>query len=496
MKTRRQLLSPSVARRLAVLCAVVFIASTSTATAAPAPTRTPTRVGFCGSAGVTCTPTATATFTPTPTHAEPPTPTPTAAVGTGSAASCNDTALNTALAVAGLVTFDCGSDPVTIDISTGTGAKTITADTTIDGGGLVTISGGDRVAQMFTVASPFRVNFTVKNLTITKGAFALDCPDRGGLPCQITGSIANGLYGSLIVTNSTFTGNGGFGIANGGTLTVTNSTFADNLGGISNTIGTLAVTNSTFISNTDGGFDGGGIFNGNGAGTLTVTNSTFIGNSGGITNAGNATAWLRNTVLASNTSSEGGQNCAGVTDGGHNLDDGTSCGFSTANGSQSNTDPQFDPAGLQDNGGPTETVALCTGAGVPAGCTAASPAWGTGDQSLCTVAPVNNVDQRGLARAQGCPPFRCSIGAYEPFATTPICAGDCDQNGHVTVDELIKGVNIVLGATAVTVDGCWEFICDDGSPDVHCLVRAVGEALDDVCIAILPIIFEGCPGIG
>jgi hypothetical protein len=41
-----------------------------------------------------------------------------------------------------------------------------------------------------------------------------------------------------------------------------------------------------------------------------------------------------------------------VTDGGHNLDDGTSCDFTTANASPSNTDPQLDPAGLQPNGGP------------------------------------------------------------------------------------------------------------------------------------------------
>jgi hypothetical protein len=43
-----------------------------------------------------------------------------------------------------LVTFNCGG-PATIDISTGTGTKTIAADTTIDGAGLITISGGDSV---------------------------------------------------------------------------------------------------------------------------------------------------------------------------------------------------------------------------------------------------------------------------------------------------------------------------------------------------------------
>jgi hypothetical protein len=396
--------------------------------------------------------------------------------------------------------------PATIDVST----KTIDVDTTVDGGELITFTGGNG-ATVLSVNSG--VNFTVENLTVANGRGSVEAAGgivngtfTGGGSLIVTncifdsnngfvgaiysyggsvtitssiftdnhgadvGAIFNG-SGSLTITNSAFTNNGsdrGGGIANGGTLIVTTSTFTGNSsgaggfgGGIYN-LGTLTVANSTFTANHvvgPAGVEqyglGGGILNG---GTLTVTNSTFTGNvgenfSGGIY-TGDGPTVLRNTIVASNFG-----NCTGtITDGGHNLDDGTSCGFSTANGSQSNTDPQFDPAGLQDNGGPTETVALCTGAGVPAGCTAASPAWGAGDQSICAVAPVNSVDQRGLARAQGCPPFRCSIGAYEPFATTPICAGDCDRNGHVTVDELIKGVNIVLGTTAV--DDCLEFLCD------------------------------------
>ena len=55
-------------------------------------------------------------------------------VGTGTAETCTDAALNTALAGGGLVTFNCGG-PATIDISAGTGTKTIAADTTINGGG-------------------------------------------------------------------------------------------------------------------------------------------------------------------------------------------------------------------------------------------------------------------------------------------------------------------------------------------------------------------------
>ncbi len=41
----------------------------------------------------------------------------------------------------------------------------------------------------------------------------------------------------------------------------------------------------------------------------------------------------------------------------------------------------------------------------------------------------------------------CSIGAYEADATLPACIGDCNESGGVTVDELVRGVNILLGAT-------------------------------------------------
>ncbi len=118
MKVCAHVLTPSVARWIAGLCTALFVAS------APSTAR---------AAGV---------------------------VGTGIADTCTDAALNTALAGGGLVTFDCGG-PVTIDISTGTGNKMIAADTTIDGGGLITISGGNLVG-VFSVNSG--VKFTVKNL--------------------------------------------------------------------------------------------------------------------------------------------------------------------------------------------------------------------------------------------------------------------------------------------------------------------------------------------
>jgi hypothetical protein len=374
-------------------------------------------------------------------------------VGTGTAASCTDADLNAALAGGGLVTFNCGPDPVTIDISKGTGTKTISADTTIDGGGLITISGGNAV-RVFSIncgtISDCGVNVTVENLTIANG----HCPGAPG---------GGGIYNtgrSLIVTNSTFTGNScpvGGAIANfngSGSLTVTNSTFADNVGivgidsigaGIYNDAGVVTVANSTFTGNGSSVApgQGGGIYND--TGSLTVSNSTFTGNSasmgGGIFCAYGSQAVLRNTIVA-NGPSGCAVNGLGNTDGGHNLDEGTSCGFSTTNGSVSNTDAQLDPAGLENNGGPTQTVALCTAVGVPAGCTAKSPAIDAGDQAVCAAAPVNGLDQRGFVRHT-----QCSIGAYEAGAVAPppMCAGDCNQDGKVTVDGIITLAGIALG---------------------------------------------------
>jgi hypothetical protein len=273
-----------------------------------------------------------------------PTPTPGAVVGTGTAGGCTGAALDAALAGGGLVTFDYGPAPVTVDISTGTGTKTIGADTIIDCGGLVTLSGENNSVVFFGSAG---VNFTVENLTIPNGGYS-----RSG-----------GRY---------------------------------------------------FHLNVVGVGPGGRIFNTSGAAAL-----------------------LRNTIVANNPSGGNG-NCSGsITDGGHNLDDGTTCGFSTANGSVSNRDPLLDPAGLADNGGPTKTVALCTAGDIPAGCSAASPAIDTDDQAVCDAAPVSNRDQRGFVRP-GAAQANRSIGAYEADAQATALNATADPSDRSCRDTTQK----------------------------------------------------------
>src|SRR5262249_46109553 len=235
---------------------------------------------------------------------------------------------------------------------------------------------------------------TVINSTFTANR-AIDSGDGG--------AISNG-SGVLKVTDSTFTGNGaienggGSGIFNDSTATISGSTFAGNSatqGGGGYNSRMASITNSTFTANSapsDAACDtnpcrGGALANT--GGQVTITNTTFKDNrapseaGSNLSNSGlNGMVSVINTIVATG-------DCDGsITDGGHNIEDGTSCGFSAAHGSFNNTNPQLDPAGLKNNGGPTQTIGLEAG----------SPAINAGDENICATGPVMNIDQRGFVR--------------------------------------------------------------------------------------------------
>lgn len=247
--------------------------------------------------------------------------------------------------------------------------------------------------------------------------------------------------GALIVNFGTFSdyaeAYGGGIYNNGGTVTVSNSTFSENRtedasgGAIANVQGDMTITNCTF-SNNDAYGDGGAIAN---LETLTVSNSTFSDNlsdsgGGGISNSGtltliNSTLYGNNALLGSGIINDGTLNIKNTLlakngypgnctefepaiSGGYNLSDDTSCNFSGI-GDKNNTPAGLDPRGLQNNGGPTQTIALLR----------TSPAVNAIPLSpinYCTLAngvtPVAT-DQRGVIRPQL---QKCDIGAYE-FAT-------------------------------------------------------------------------------
>ncbi len=74
----------------------------------------------------------------------------------------------------------------------------------------------------------------------------------------------------------------------------------------------------------------------------------------------------------------------------------------------------------------------------------------------------------------GALPFLLVLAAVSPTAA---CVGDCDANDEVTVDEVVTGVNIALGAIAIDV--CERFDANgDNEVTVDEILRAVSAALD------------------
>jgi CSLREA domain-containing protein len=302
------------------------------------------------------------------------------------------------------------------------------------------------------------------------------------------------VYGPLTITQSTVSANGtGIGgTGGGGGLGGNGSQGGGGRGGGGGTGGGVllgytqpsspfSLTNSTIASNSTGHGGNGGVPSGagglGGAGggvwisdAGTIVYATIAQNhtgSGGFLGGGGAQArdggggglWIQssqptasaaNTVFASNTVPGGAQNCASnppgsVADGGHNL----SFPDSTCPGS--NGDPALGP--LQDNGGPTQTMAL-------GGASAAL------DQIPSGTASCPAGDQRGVSRPYP-PGGLCDIGAFElgqpstPQRTLTVTTSgtgsgtvtgsgiDCGGAGHTDCSEPVAdGTTIALSATS------------------------------------------------
>ena len=299
----------------------------------------------------------------------------------------------------------------------------------------------------------------------------------------VTGAFGGGIWngGTLNVTDSTVSGNSslneaGGGIANVGTATITDSTLSDNTapgagggiynedsdaavsvigstlsgnstdswgGGIGNQ-GTASVTDST-LSGNSASENGGGIAN---DGTLDVTHGTLSGNTTAAGEGGGIAIWDASTAMVVATimaNSGSGLDCAhpgtgGVlTDGGYNLDDDGSCKFSGT--SFSDTGAGLDPAGLQYNGGPTETIALKSGSAAIDHVTLASDCAGS--------------DQRGVAW-----PTPCDIGAVgapmtTATTTTTTLSGGGQSGASMSVPEntAVRDTATLSGANASTATG-------------------------------------------
>ncbi|MFN8459987.1 MAG: hypothetical protein U0401_35945, partial [Anaerolineae bacterium] len=202
-------------------------------------------------------------------------------VGNGTRASCNEAALDAELGDYSneTIIFNCGG-PTTIVIGT---TKSISRNLTINGGGDITLSGGNQ-ARVFRVETG--ANLTLQNLTVANG--------RVHRPSDSTGTIE-----------------AGGGLFNLGTVNLQNvilsSNEADQGGGIHNS-GNLYITDHSKLSgNTATIKDGGAIYN---DGALALADSTIGGNKaaggGGILNWGSGQVEISKSIIANNQAVNGG----------------------------------------------------------------------------------------------------------------------------------------------------------------------------------------------
>ncbi len=220
-----------------------------------------------------------ALLTPVPSYAASPAPHERGpvhrVVGHGTPASCTAAAFRKAVARGGTITFDCGPSPVTIimdrqaEVHNDASRKVV-----IDGGGLVTLSGGGKSRILYQNTCDQRLTWTtshcqdqatpklvLRHLTFTRG--------------DSTGSREEG-------------GGGGAVFVRGGRLTVVDSTFTRNrcdktgpdLGGAA--IRVLDQHRDRPVKITRSTFTGGRCSNGAALSSIgvswTVTDSVFRGN--------------------------------------------------------------------------------------------------------------------------------------------------------------------------------------------------------------------------
>jgi hypothetical protein len=339
--------------------------------------------------------------------------------------------------------------------------STISGNTAIFNGGGILNFGGPMTISNSTISGNtagsfgggIAINTLGSMLTIT------NCTISGNTSGEEAGGIA--ADGPVIINYSTISGNssryGGGGIRVGDRLTLTNCTLSGNStgefgGGAIRNLGVTSITNSTITGNSASSA-GGGLYNDNySASTLSITSSTISANTAG-TGGGLFTdqrpVSVTNTLVARNGASSSPDVSGTLTSQGHNLigiGDGGS-GFLSTDlvGTTANPiDPKLGP--LQNNGGPTQTMALLPG----------SPAIDAGDNAF-TPGPY---DQRG----PGFPRIIhgvIDIGAFEVQAvaltvqcsvTTPVLAPPNHQLVNVGLSVQVSDPNATISVQVFAND--------------------------------------------
>jgi hypothetical protein len=238
---------------------------------------------------------------------------PTTVIGSGAAASCTGDALVAAVAKGGVITFNCGPDPVTIVLTSTAKVFNNTAPKlVIDGGNKVTLSGGAKIRILYMSTCDAAqvyppgpgdcntnpgVQLVVQNITFVDGN-SKDIPDG---------------------TNNA--GGGGAIYAQGGSLKVVNARFFNNVcADLGSDLGGGAIRKLDYL-----------VAPGLGPGRpVWVVNSTFGGgptygnscaNGGALSSIG--VSWnILNTLLSNNTAVGHGANSGQGGNGGAIYNDG------------------------------------------------------------------------------------------------------------------------------------------------------------------------------
>jgi hypothetical protein len=281
-----------------------------------------------------------------------------------------------------------------------------------------------------------------------RGVGAVVCSGGGGiwnsgtltiLNSAVSGSTADwgaGVYNrdALTLTGSTISGNSA-GFDGGGLFerlalietTVTDNAAGQSGGGVANEAGMLQVTHSTLSGNTAASA-GGGIFNPGGA-AAELVNTTVSGNNAGSTGGAVYTGgelFLLSSTIAGNDASSAAAiyvpenvasgpgwitnaliegECVGppFNSGGYNVESpGDSCGFDQT--TDLPAQDQLNLGRLEDNGGPTKTIALLENSVAIDRIPEADCVDGGGE-------PLTT-DQRGEPRPAG-GSSSCDVGAFE-----------------------------------------------------------------------------------
>lgn len=258
---------------------------------------------------------------------------PTTVVGDGTAESCTGEAVVAAVAAGGIITFDCGKDPVTIvmtkpaKVFNDKGTKLV-----IDGGNKVTLSGGGTTRILYMATCD-------KNQVYPPGPG--DCNSNPGVQLVVQNiTFVDGNAKGIADTNNA--GGGGAIYAQGGSLKVVNARFFHNVceelgsdvgGGAIRKLDYLPMAGAGparpvwVVNSTFGGADGFGNSCANGGALSSIgvswnilntvlsfntavghgANSGQGGNGGAIYNDGNEIVLdLKSTLLEDNMANEGG----------------------------------------------------------------------------------------------------------------------------------------------------------------------------------------------